>query len=135
MTASDSSIEHVVVDGLTTPLPLYSFATVHNGVVYVSCIQGFIPGTLEFPSADVADQARQVLANLKIVLEQAGSSLAQVLKITILMTDMSDFPTINEAINQAFPSDPPARSSIAVTELPKKAKVAIEAIAATSFAG
>lgn len=130
---SDSTIEHVIADGLVTPLPIYSHATVHNGMVYVSCIQGFMPGTLDFPSADGADQARQVLANLKLVLEQAGSSLARVLKITVLMTDMTDFPRINDAINEAFPSDPPARSSIAVTELPKDAKVAIEAIAATNI--
>jgi 2-iminobutanoate/2-iminopropanoate deaminase len=135
MTTSRPAIEHVVADGLVKPLPIYTHATVHNDLVYVSCIQGFIPGTLEFPSADAADQARQVLANLELVLEQAGSSLARVLKITVLMTDMTDFPRINEAINEAFPFDPPARSSIAVTELPKEAKVAIEAIAATSFDG
>lgn len=131
MTTSHSTIEHVIADGLVTPLPIYSHATVHNGIAYVSCIQGFIPGTLEFPSADPGDQARQVLANLKMVLEQAGSSLERVLKFTVLMTDMSYFPKINEAINEAFPVDPPARSSIAVTALPKEAKVAIEAIAAT----
>ena len=127
------SIEHVVADGLVKPLPVYAHATVHDGIVYVSCIQGFIPGTLDFPSADGADQARQVMANLKLVLEQAGSSLARVLKITVLMTDMADFARINDAINEAFPSDPPARSSIAVTELPKDAKVAVEAIAATNI--
>lgn len=131
MTTPHPTIEHVVADGLVKPLPIYSHATVHNGIVYVSCIQGFIPGTLEFPSEDPGDQARQVLANLKIVLEQAGSSLERVLKVTVLMTDMSYFPKINEAISEAFPVDPPARSSIAVTELPKAAKVAVEAIAAT----
>lgn len=131
MTTPHPTIEHVVADGLVKPLPIYSHATVHNGIVYVSCIQGFIPGTLEFPSEDPGDQARQVLANLKMVLEQAGSSLERVLKVTVLMTDMSYFPKINEAISEAFPVDPPARSSIAVTELPKAAKVAVEAIAAT----
>ena len=133
MTPPRHAIEHVVADGLVTPLPLYTHATVHNGIVYVSCLQGFMPDTLDFPSEDAADQARQVLANLKMVLEQAGSSLERVLKITLLMTDMSDFEAINEAINEAFPVDPPARSSIAVSELPKRAKVVIEAIAASSF--
>lgn len=128
---SQESVRHLVADGLTKPLDLYSHATVHNGTVYVSAIQGFIPGTLDFPSPDPADQARQVLANLKVVLEQAGSSLARVLKITLLMTDMAHFPRINEAVDEAFPHHPPARSSIAVTELPKDAKVAIEAISAT----
>jgi 2-iminobutanoate/2-iminopropanoate deaminase len=128
--ASHSTIEHLVADGVTKPLPLYTHATVHNGTVYVSCLQGFIPGTLDFPSEDAADQARQALSNLKVVLEQAGSSMERALKITLLMTDMADFPRINEAINEAFPVDPPARGSIAVTELPKQAKIVIDAIAA-----
>jgi 2-iminobutanoate/2-iminopropanoate deaminase len=123
-------VRHITCDGVTKPLPLYSHATVHNGIVYVSCIQGFIPGTFEFPSAAAEDQARQVLRNLKVVLEQAGSDLRHVLKITLFMTDMRDFPKINEAVNEAFPEAPPARSSIAVAELPRNAKVVIEAIAA-----
>jgi 2-iminobutanoate/2-iminopropanoate deaminase len=128
MTTPD--IGHLVADGLTKPLPLYNHATIYNGIVYISAIQGFVPGTVDFPSTDPGDEARQVLANLKVVLDQAGSSLANVLKITVLMTDMTYFPRINEAINEAFPVNPPARSSIAVIELPKQAKVAIEAIAA-----
>jgi 2-iminobutanoate/2-iminopropanoate deaminase len=124
------AVRHVSCDGVTKPLPLFSHATVHNGIVYVSCIQGFIPGTFEFPSAAAEDQARQVLRNLKAVLEQAGSDLRHVLKITLFMTDMRDFPGINEAVNEAFPESPPARSSIAVAELPRNAKVVVEAIAA-----
>lgn len=128
------TVRHLVCDAVTKPLPLYTHATIHSAgpaaTVYVSAIQGFIPGTFDFPSPDPADQARQVLANLKVILEQAGSSLGRVLKITILMTDMRHFSSINEAINEAFPVSPPARSSIAVTEIPRQAKVAIEAIAA-----
>jgi 2-iminobutanoate/2-iminopropanoate deaminase len=128
----DGAVRHVTCDEITKPLPIFSHATVHNGVVYVSCIQGFLPGTFEFPSLDPQDQARQALANMKVVLEQAGSSLSHVLKITIFMTDMRDFPKINEAVNEAFPERPPARSSVAVAELPRGAKVLIEAIAAVS---
>jgi 2-iminobutanoate/2-iminopropanoate deaminase len=124
------AVRHVTCDKVTKPLALFSHATVHNGIVYVSCIQGFLPGTFEFPSADAEDQARQVLRNLKVVLEQAGSDLSHVLKITLFMTDMRDFPKINEAVNEAFPESPPARSSIAVAELPRNARVVIEAIAA-----
>lgn len=128
----ETAIQHIVCDALTTPLPIFSHATVHNGIVYVSCIQGFIPGTFEFPSGAAEDQARQMLANLKVVLEQAGSRLSHVLKITLFMTDMRDFSKINEAVNEAFPESPPARSSIAVAELPRGAKVVIEAIAAVA---
>jgi 2-iminobutanoate/2-iminopropanoate deaminase len=125
-----AAIRHIVCDEIPKPLPIYSHATVHGGIVYVSCIQGFLPNTLDFPSGDAADQARQVLRNLKLVLEQAGSSLSCVLKMSIFMTDMRDFAKINEAVNEAFPDAPPARSSIAVAELPHDAKVVIEAIAA-----
>jgi len=128
--ASEGAVRHITCDKVTKPLPIYSHATVHNGVVYVSGIQGFVPKTFDFPSQAPADQARQALANLKVILEQAGSSLGHVLKITIFMTDMRDFPEINEVINEAFPESPPARSSIAVAEIPRQAKVAVEAIAA-----
>lgn len=126
----EGSVQHINCTGVTRPLTKYSHATVHNGIVYVSCTQGFIPGTFEFPSSAPGDQARQVLANLKVILEQAGSCLSRVLKITIFMTDMQDFAKINEAVNEAFHESPPARSSIAVAQLPQGAKVVIEAIAA-----
>jgi 2-iminobutanoate/2-iminopropanoate deaminase len=123
-------MRHITCDGVTKPLPVFSHATVHNGIVYVSCIQGFVPGTFDFPSVSPEDQARQALRNLQVVLEEAGSSLSHVLKITIFMTDMRDFAKINDAVNEAWPEKPPARSSIAVLELPRNAKVVIEAIAA-----
>lgn len=123
-------VQHITCEGLTKPLPIYSHASVHNGIVYVSSIQGFIPGTFDFPSEHPEDQARQVLRNLKVVLEEAGSDLDHVLKLTIFMTEMAGFEKINEAINEAFPKAPPARSSIAVPELPRHAKVVMEAIAA-----
>ena len=63
------------------------------------------------------------------------ADLGHVLKITIFMTDLRDFPKINEAVNEAFPESPPARSSIAVAELPRGAKVVIEAIAAVKNDG
>jgi 2-iminobutanoate/2-iminopropanoate deaminase len=93
-------------------------------------VQGFIPGTFEFPSDDPGAQAKQVLKNLSTILESAGSDLKHVLKITMFMVNTEDFPKINEAINEAFPDNSPARNSIAVAELPRHAKCVIEAIAA-----
>ena len=125
-------IRHLTCEGVPAPLPIYSHATVHNGVVYVSCLQGFMPGTMEFPSRAAADQVRQIFDNMQVVLHEAGSDLSRVLKMTILMTDMDDFGAINDIVNEYFPQNAPARSSIAVSELPKGAKVVVEAIAATS---
>lgn len=123
-------IRHITCEGVTKPLPIFTHATVHKGVAHISCVQGFIPGTFEFPSETPDAQARQVFKNLKTILEQIGSSLSRVVKITIFMTDMHDFPLINQAVNEAFPDAPPARSSIAVHQLPWAAKVVVEAIAA-----
>lgn len=107
-----------------------SEAVVYGGTVYVPAIQGFVPGTLDFPSEDVHDQARQAMRNLQSVLEASGSSLAQVLKITLFLTDMKDFPKVNEALNEAFPVNPPARSSIQVGALPRNGRVVVDAVAA-----
>lgn len=126
---NDSTVRHIVCDKLTNPLPIFSHATIHHGVAYISCIQGFIPGSFEMPE-DPYDQAKQALENLEHVVEQVGSTMRDVLKIVIFMKDMNDFEKINAAINEAFPESPPARSSIAVADLPKNAKVVVECVAA-----
>lgn len=125
-------VRHIVCEEVTKPLPVYTHATVHNGIIYVSGVQGFIPGTFDFPSEDPGEQARQVLKNMRAILKSAGSDLDHVLKITMFMVNTEDFPKINESINEAFPSNSPARSSIAVAELPRHAKCVIECIAAVA---
>jgi 2-iminobutanoate/2-iminopropanoate deaminase len=77
----------------------------------------------------VADQARQVIANLQGVLSSAGATLADVVKITIYLKDMNDFPQVNEVYGEFFGQTPPARSTVQVARLPKDALVEIEAIA------
>lgn len=79
---------------------------------------------------DVAAQTRQVLTNLKGVLEAAGSSLAQVLKTTVFLADMGEFQAMNAVYAEFFSADPPARSTVQVSRLPRDARVEIEAIAA-----
>lgn len=78
---------------------------------------------------DVAAQARQALANLKSVLEAAGSSLAHVAKTTVFLADMNDFAAMNAVYGEFFSSAPPARSTIQVARLPRDVRVEIEAIA------
>ncbi len=115
---------------LTRPLPVFSHVTNFRGLLHVSCIQGFLPGTFEFPSDDAGAQAEQVLRNLQTVLEEAGSGLSQVLKLTLFFTNMKlDFPAVNEVVNRFFPVNPPARSSIGVAELPRNAKIVMECTA------
>ena len=79
-------------------------------------------------------QTRQALHNLSAVLEAAGSSPSQVVKTTVFLVAMADFTAMNEVYGEFFASDPPARSTIAVAELPRNARVEIEAVALRSDA-
>jgi 2-iminobutanoate/2-iminopropanoate deaminase len=83
-------------------------------------------------TGDFESQIRQVLDNLKSILEAAGLTTSSVLKTTIFLTDLADFAKANEIYSQYFAENPPARSTIQISALPKGAKVEIEAIAGKS---
>ncbi len=99
-----------------------------NGMFYSS---GQIPLTTEgnMVEGSITEQTHQVFANLKAVLEEAGSSLQQVVKTTVFIKDMNDFVTFNEIYGQHFGDHKPARSTVEVARLPKDAQVEIEVIA------
>lgn len=105
----------------------YSHATEINGLVFTS---GQIPLNLngEIVSDDVKEQTTQVLENLKVVLDQAGSDIDSVIKATIFIADMNEFQNINEVYGKYF-NHQPARSCVEVARLPKDVKVEIEVIA------
>jgi reactive intermediate/imine deaminase len=77
----------------------------------------------------IGNQVKQCLENLKTVLEAAGSSMNKVLKCTVFLTDITDFPAMNVAYHAYFPADPPARTTIAAKDLPGGSPVEIECIA------
>ena len=87
------------------------------------------PATMELVAGGVEAQARQVLTNLKHVLEAAGTSLDRVVKTTVFLTDMANFAAMNAVYMEFFPANPPARSTVAVAGLPKGGLVEIEAVA------
>ncbi|MDR2587321.1 MAG: RidA family protein [Coriobacteriales bacterium] len=88
------------------------------------------PATGEFGATTIAGQTEQSILNLKAVLEEAGSSLADVIKTTVLLDDINDFAAMNEVYARYFAGDAlPSRSAFAVDTLPKRALVEIEAIA------
>lgn len=109
----------------------YSQAIKCGSMVFLSGQLGLDPATGELAGPDAAAQAKQALANLRAVLEAAGSSVAKVVKTTIFLTDMNDFGAVNSVYAEVFNADPPARSCFAVAALPKGGKVEIEAIAIT----
>ncbi len=106
----------------------YSQAVVANGMVYTSGQIALTPSGVML-EADVKVQTKQVLQNLKAVLEEAGSSMNLVVKTTIFIDSMDDFNIINEIYEEAFGSHKPARATVAVKTLPKNALVEIDAVA------
>jgi len=106
----------------------YAQGIVVNGMFYSS---GQIPltATGELVEGDIVAQTHQVFANLKAVLEAAGSSLDNVVKTTVFMKDMNDFVAMNEVYASHFGEHKPARSAVEVARLPKDVKVEIEVIA------
>lgn len=107
----------------------YSQAIAAGDFVYCSGQLPINPATGEMP-ADIKEQTRQSLANVKAIIEAEGLSLANVVKTTVLLADMSLFGPMNEVYGEIFAQPFPARSAFAVRELPKQALVEIEVIAA-----
>lgn len=109
----------------------YSQAIATEGMVFCSGQVGLDP-----MSGDLVDglesQTKRALTNLKGVLEASGSSLGSVVKTTVFLTSMDDFGAMNAIYGEFFPQDPPARSTIAVSGLPKGAVFEVEAIAIKS---
>ncbi len=107
----------------------YSQAVRTDTMVYTAGQLGLDPVTGEFVAGGVEEQTRQSLNNLKHVLESAGSSMEQVVKTTVFLKDMADFPKMNPVYAEFFAENPPARSTVAVAGLPKGGLVEIEVIA------
>lgn len=112
------------------PVGPYSQAIRSGDVVYASGQIPLDPVTGKKVEGEIEDEARQVLANLKAVLEAAGSGMDRVVKATVYLTDLSLFPRVNAVYAEAFDADPaPARVTVGVAALPLGAQVEIDAIA------
>lgn len=109
----------------------YSQAVVAGGFVFTAMQIALDPKTGEIVGTTAAEQVRQCLHNVDAIVEAAGGSLADVVKVTVYMTDMQEFAEVNEVYAEFFASDPPARAVVEVVALPKGARVATEAVAST----
>lgn len=107
----------------------YSQAIKAGNFLFVSGQLGIYPETGEIATDDIGAQARQALENLRAVLAAAGATPNDVVKTTVFLASMNDFAAVNAIYSETFPTNAPARSCFAVSELPKKALVEIEAIA------
>lgn len=122
--------KHVVrTDAAPEPVGPYSQAVTVGDLVYTAGQIALAPGKKGLVGDDVRSQTRQVLENLKAVLEAAGSGLDQVVKTTVFLKDMNDFAAMNEVYGEYVGEAPPARSAVEVARLPLDALVEIECVA------
>jgi len=99
-----------------------------GSTVYLSGQIPLIPETMELVDGDIAEQIRQVFKNLSAVAEAAGGSLNDCAKVHVFLTDLSNFPIVNQVMAEFFSEPYPARAAIGVAALPKGAAVEIDAI-------
>ena len=107
----------------------YSQAVVYNGLAFLSGQIPLDPASGQLVAGDIADQTERVLENLKAVLAACGSSLDRVVKTTVYLKNMGDFPKMNEVYGRYFSTNPPARATVEAARLPKDVQVEIDAIA------
>jgi 2-iminobutanoate/2-iminopropanoate deaminase len=107
----------------------YSQAIKANGFVFVSGQLALRPGDKQIEAGDIGAQTQQVFANLRAILEASGSSLDRLVKTTVFLQNLDDFPGMNEVYASHVGDQPPARSTVEVAKLPSGALVEIEAIA------
>jgi len=124
--------KHNVVSTSKAPSAIgpFSQALIYNDIVYISGSLGLVPETMNFQSeTDVEIQTHQVMKNLSSVIKASGSSMNKVLKTNIFLTDINDFAKINKIYETYFANHKPARSTVAVKDLPRNALIEIDAIA------
>jgi 2-iminobutanoate/2-iminopropanoate deaminase len=121
--------EVIVAENAPKAIGPYSVAIRVGDQIYVSGTLGMDPETGDLVEGGIEAQTRKVLENLSNVLKAAGSSLECVVKTTVFLQDMAEFPKMNAVYAEFFDEDPPARSTVEVAALPRSAAVEIEAIA------
>lgn len=107
----------------------YSQAMKAGNMLFVSGQIPFVPSTMKLVSQDIKEQTRQSLENVKAILEEAGASLNDVVKVGVFIKDMNEFASINEVYSEYFNKNKPARACVEVAKLPLDVKIEIEVIA------
>ena len=122
-------MDRVHTDDAPAAIGPYSQAVVHGGLLFTAGQVAIDPSTGELVEGGFEDQARQVVRNLGHVLAAAGCSFGDVVRATVYMADMADFPQLNAIYAEAMGDHRPARSTVEVAGLPKDARVEIDLIA------
>jgi 2-iminobutanoate/2-iminopropanoate deaminase len=125
------ALRKVNVDGVAR-LPAFCHAAIAGQQVFVSGMLGAKPGTMELVDGGVAAQTTQAIRNIEEILAACGASLADVAKVNVYLTDMAEFPAMNEAYLAAIGDDPPARITVGCSGLALGAAVEMDCIAVLS---
>ncbi len=118
----------ISTDNAPQAIGTYSQAVKVDNTVYMSGQIPLVPSTMEVVEGGIAAEITQVFENLKAVAEAAGGSLANIVKLNIYLTDLTNFPTVNEIMATYFDEPYPARAAIGVAALPKGVGVEMEAV-------
>ena len=124
-----TSIEFLSAPGAEMLALPFSEAVRVGDMLYLSGQIGIVPGTTELVPGGIGGETRQALENIKAILERNGSSLDRVVKCTVFLADINEWPNMNEVYRSYFPRAPPARSAMAASGLALNARVEIECIA------
>ena len=119
----------VQTDRAPAAIGTYSQAIRKGGTLYLSGQIPLVPGRMELVSEDIAEQTHQVFRNLAAVLNAAGGDLADCVKLTVYLTDLGNFQTVNQVMAEYFDEPFPARAAVEVSALPRGASVEIDGIA------
>lgn len=121
--------DRVQTDSAPNAIGPYSQAIKANGLIFASGQIPLDPSTMQVVEGGIREQTERALNNVKAVLEAAGSSLDNVVKTTVFLSDLNDFNQMNETYGHFFGEMPPARSTVEVSRLPRDVRVEIEVIA------
>ena len=122
------SKEIISTDKAPSAIGTYSQAIKVNDTVYLSGQIPLVPETMEMVEGDISDQIKRVFDNLKAVTEAAGGGMSDIVKLNVFLTDLSDYPIVNEVMATYFTEPYPARAAIGVAALPKAADVEMDAV-------
>jgi reactive intermediate/imine deaminase len=118
----------IATDKAPQAIGTYSQAVKTGNTVYLSGQIPLVPETMEMVSGDIKQQIHRVFKNLQAVAQAAGGELADIAKLNVFLTDLANFPVVNEVMAEYFTEPYPARAAIGVAALPKDAGVEMDAI-------
>ncbi len=120
--------EIISTDKAPQAIGTYSQAVKVDNTVYISGQIPLVPETMEVHDGDFADHVRQVFSNLSAIAEEAGGSLNDFVKVTVFLTDLDNFATVNSVMEEFFSQPYPARAAVQISALPKGVEVEADAV-------